>query len=1752
MLNSYMQQLAAVLQYRVNMAPQLNAEYQNILASRNGGGVGVSAPSAQSLALEAMHANNSAQQFNHPNGEVSTPDVPHDWKYWLGPDSPTPWGQFNPNTQIINLAKSAINSGPVKTVIQNLERPLYGLGAVQAGNPDIANAWKFYLNPKGMGTQLSSDKTKGLTGNALHDFWQGATLNNTVTPADSVFTNTPTGVVDKVQQFAGRLMLDTVADPISYVTPGGIGKVLGKTGELVQGLKAGEKAAPVATDLLAKLPAADVSSWAKTPEQLDAQIAAEAAPATGVKAPGYAQTPEKLQQNLASQPFIEAPKVDPAALANQAQAGSLVDLVGQTPRLAHPNLEVAPLFKETTSSVSERVPKTVSEVTQVPAEAPVVEAPKPPSPELAKKRAVKMALLQNPAYKVTVAGGHTVGDMLRVAKENPEQAANIDRILNKETVAIAKDPRKLRKLPLVGVKTPAGKDLGLTHAQTVKMLQTGKVPGDFASSTLTNAKGETVPVEQYLKDLGVVKAPTESVFDFVKNPPTKAIATTKTVFETVQKQVKSTTKLSPAEIINWGLQHTDKLTPREIAYLKAAKTPEDFTARVAKLSTKTVAGNFKTLQEVVKAHEDGLIPDKAWEKLLASVGAKDSEDLLKRSQEILKATGPKVPATPTVNEFGRVLNPDEVAQLERIKGPAPTVWDGVKPVDQIIADAAKGDTSILEHPIPAVTPTLISDVRGTLSDSVIKNLVDPQDLKKYPWVTPIKKAKSTSAVAGKGVHRNLKGWNKYSQGDMFRSLVNKVNRETYTTGLTGKALSAHLKLRSQLMFSRVMAAMNFSEAAFKQEGVKFIAGDQNEGLMLSLMDVLNNLDERTVKKALFTRGRNAVNIHVTKFLDAAANYAQAALHGGNMDLAHEANLVLFSTAGKGEVLGDAAKTAAEMDKAVRLALPKILQRINANYAEQSIKIGESVKSMTDTVVHNVITKFTNPNISMGEAFGDLVTRQADMQAIGSKLKAPVEANGLAKVIGDSELNAEGIVPSALSEAAHAKKLAAGTPEEIRTGGVALQRDRALEAVTDATPAEMDPVNLSDLYFTQMSQGIFRANAPLENKLLALTDKFGRAFYAPFKHADMHYMVHEAHNVTQNFSQFHRGLMSAAQSSANKLAAEEALRTGVPNVGLAKEKLAEAFKLLQQGTAATDPAMAELMDTMKQSTDILFNGGKNAVGSFAVRNGFFADHLNSVMDFYGVPKDFRFTSGKPMIDQANVWRTWENMDDPLDTLDKIHAAFQRATVDVTVGRDLSRVAEDHPWVSTVAKPGFSKVVDKKGVSTIFQFMDPNLYYANEIIKQIPYADRFINNKVFRDDALLRMYDTVLHKWKASVTYYNPTHHVRNIIGDMGLSFLAGVTNPRVYTKAAEIMRTRASSYRDWDSFEALLAGSEAMTKPSSKTITVMMKGVKQKVSYDAVFRGAFRKGLLPGYQVLEDTAFRESQLLDNVIKPFGGRVQKVAGGLSQARDHWVRMAHFTDALEKGNFLNIEHAFDEAGKVVRKWHPDGSDLTSFERQVMRRLIPFYSWFRKAIPLVVEAAVMKPGRFVAIPKASYELAQTMGIDPNSIYDPFPADRLFPSWLRDNILGPQWSVGQNLFGANPGDPVSDLGSSYLGAQGPQQVLGSLTPALRIPMEIGMGSGNNYAKSLGTGSDIPTASEYWTQQLPIISQAGRFTNTDPLAGFAPNRQVQKGNEAPGTNEQAILNWLTGMGIKNYTKPNYVKSAQFELKDNLRRAAQGG
>lgn len=632
----------------------------------------------------------------------------------------------------------------------------------------------------------------------------------------------------------------------------------------------------------------------------------------------------------------------------------------------------------------------------------------------------------------------------------------------------------------------------------------------------------------------------------------------------------------------------------------------------------------------------------------------------------------------------------------------------------------------------------------------------------------------------------------------------------------------------------------------------------------------------------------------------------------------------------------------------------------------------------------------------------------------------------------------------------------------------------------------------------------------------VVDWLGARFNAAYKNADMRPIyLREA---------------ATAKSSVARRADylnELARKYDVNNGDLWNDAMKGAQGLLPPVAGSTTELSKEIMQIMENLfTSSGLKTGIALENSVVGRAQLFMGELNKNMVRFGLGKyKFKMPEGGSGPDWLKAWEAWE-IDKPLDFLFKIQNVVEHTTREKLMFDDIiARYG--------VLSPGNYRA----GVYRHVQG-HPRLAgykFGKDAAEQI---DVFVKNlkEISKPSSkAMQMFDNVLSKWKASVTIYVPSHHMRNLIGDTYMNWVAGVDSTRPYSTSLNILKSQKGRYEGLDevadltSADALknLMGGGGASTPAGKRIALTMKN-GQHLTNDEVYVSAFQQGILPTTRVLEDIPDDAASVL-NRVQPFGGNVRNWVHGFSESRDHYVRLAHYVDALKKSN-KPFAAAQEDAARIVRKWHPDGMDLTAFERNVMRRAFPFYSWTRKAIPLIVESLALTPGKTMVYPKAQYLAQLTMGTQGSNMSDPFPYDQLFPDWLREKGIGPT-SGGPGSYGIlNPSNPTLDI-VSQLNDPG-KMTMGMVNPAVRIPFELATG------QEATSGAPITGhRTDYAIKQIPGLSHLGRATGE---FGVSDTTKEQ----SQGYNMQNIINLITALGKQN-TGP-YQKSGEFDLRNFIK------
>jgi hypothetical protein len=565
---------------------------------------------------------------------------------------------------------------------------------------------------------------------------------------------------------------------------------------------------------------------------------------------------------------------------------------------------------------------------------------------------------------------------------------------------------------------------------------------------------------------------------------------------------------------------------------------------------------------------------------------------------------------------------------------------------------------------------------------------------------------------------------------------------------------------------------------------------------------------------------------------------------------------------------------------------------------------------------------------------------------------------------------------------------------------------------------------------------------------------------------------------------------------------------------------------------------------------------------------------------GVEFDFDLDLAKRMVDDgksaslteaimAQWGKVFADETRPLELLEKVHYAGSLMVLDKAVASSLLLV---DGVTSTVLKKGYGLVPE--GLDPLehpfFAHLPAGTYIDAQYMTEIKRIEEFaMEARTFSGPFgtwVNETYTPLLNVWKKGVTIFRPGHHFRNFGSSESIQWLT--EGNKYFTKsfgAAARVLAAHRSYKDIDWVEVLQSFGKEIAKEGPGVTKMPTSGEVLfnspkwgDVTVGRLYDIAQREGLFAEFKQAED-------LLDEMVSPGavqkfssvlgleGTKIESFARAVSEGQAHLNRLHHFTQILmkEAKNGKKFEDVAREAAWKVKRHHPDSSMLASGEAK-LRAVIPFYTWFRLTMPVLMQGIATQPGRFLTFPKAYYNGAIAMGLDPYSMSDPFPQDQLFPSFLRDQMNGPVGEFNGDYYSVNPGIAYLDILNQFV----PDPVRGALgmtTPLVKVPLELIGGT------QWQTGAKIKDISDYVDSSLPGLNYLSNITGYSTtgsiygtLTGTGLDQQlgVSKGDKGgPVDASASILNWLFGVGIQNMSRQSYIDYAEIEKRNKAARDA---
>ena len=387
-----------------------------------------------------------------------------------------------------------------------------------------------------------------------------------------------------------------------------------------------------------------------------------------------------------------------------------------------------------------------------------------------------------------------------------------------------------------------------------------------------------------------------------------------------------------------------------------------------------------------------------------------------------------------------------------------------------------------------------------------------------------------------------------------------------------------------------------------------------------------------------------------------------------------------------------------------------------------------------------------------------------------------------------------------------------------------------------------------------------------------------------------------------------------------------------------------------------------------------------------------------------------------------------------------------------------------------------------------------------------------------------YDKILSMWKGYAVF-SPVFLSRNFQSNVFSNWLAGVApNPKRYAEALRLqsgrgedisikvgdtvysggsilkladqynVRSSSGFQRDiglFDVEEDLINTLAAHAGPKGDPLRQAMKNIDHPI-VDIV-----------------DEAEDGVRLMERLSRwaGSGGKLLQFNRKLGSAMENNSKIVHFMHLLRKGETP------EEAARSVHQFLFDYGDLTDIERRYMRRLIPFYTWMRKNVPLMLEQLVVNPERFSYVPKGITAInnlsADVNHYDVPDYFSESTAIRM-PKYVDHVIKDANTAISKLLYSLGAIDErpeeITGLQPVYLKPDLPFQDLGmtatellsSLTPVIKTPFETIIGQERGHSFFLDRPTEAFEGEDAEVNLFPGFDFRLRAKHQQALEGMVP------------------------------------------------------
>lgn len=370
-------------------------------------------------------------------------------------------------------------------------------------------------------------------------------------------------------------------------------------------------------------------------------------------------------------------------------------------------------------------------------------------------------------------------------------------------------------------------------------------------------------------------------------------------------------------------------------------------------------------------------------------------------------------------------------------------------------------------------------------------------------------------------------------------------------------------------------------------------------------------------------------------------------------------------------------------------------------------------------------------------------------------------------------------------------------------------------------------------------------------------------------------------------------------------------------------------------------------------------------------------------------------------------------------------------------------------------------------------------------------------------IVRLYDQYLNFFKKNKVL-SPSFQINNLLGNSSNMYLAGISptkQAQLFPEALEIMNNSSS----------------LMTK-AANGIELTTKEQKMLDIWNGFIDAGFGdpKSL---------TALELNDMPDSLKKYFTGEKEiknvkdflvdglpYLNNKMNNTMDTMARLATFIEGSRNTKFLD-KLGVESAGEAVRKVLFDPTDLTDFERNVMKRAMPFYTFTKKNLAFQFDNLSKNASQYSKLIRGYNDLLDA-ATDNNS--------ENVSDWLKDNLYIPIPSIGEDgsyrvIRGSLPFGNLIDTIENPI-----SNFVNLSSPLAKMPIELATNT-NSF-----TGREIEKFPGQASTNIPSLTKKqeyllGNLTGLDvPLKNanraYQGIQQTMSGEESP---LQGLLNATT-------------------------------